>query len=111
MLWETLDECWKEVFRLSWESYKNGTIPVGAVILDENNDIVAKGRNVSYDKKSEHILAGTTIGHAEMVALIQLKKSDHPNIKNYRLYHPPKNTRVFRRGMNWERTPDILKMC
>ncbi len=86
MLWETLDECWKEVFRLSWESYKNGTIPVGAVILDENNDIVAKGRNVSYDKKSEHILAGTTIGHAEMVALIQLKKSDHPNIKNYRLY-------------------------
>ncbi len=86
MLWETLDECWKEVFRLSWESYKNGTIPVGAIILDENNDIVAKGRNVSYDKESEHILAGTTIGHAEMVALMQLKKSEHPNIKKYRLY-------------------------
>ncbi len=27
------------------------------------------------------------------------------------IYSPPKNTCVFRRGMNWERTPAILKMC
>ncbi len=86
MVWEKLDECWKEVFRQSWESYKNGTIPVGAVILNEKNEIVSKGRNVGYDSKCNHILAGTAMGHAEMLALMQLKKEEHPNIEKYKLF-------------------------
>ncbi|MBN2853334.1 MAG: nucleoside deaminase [Clostridia bacterium] len=85
-MWEKLDDNWKEVLRLSWEAYINGTIPVGAVIVNEKNEIVSKGRNMSYDDNIIHPLARTSMGHAEMVAMMNLKKNEHPNISGYKVY-------------------------
>ena len=86
MFWDNLNECWREVVEQSWESYKNNTIPVGAVILDENGNIISRGRNVLYDEQSGHLLAGSPLGHAEMVALSYLKKEGHPNVDKYSVY-------------------------
>jgi tRNA(Arg) A34 adenosine deaminase TadA len=40
-------DTWDEVFALMWEAYVAGTIPVGAVVLDESGTVVTRGRNAS----------------------------------------------------------------
>ncbi len=85
-MWNDLSLPWREVFIEAWESYKSDTIPIGAVIVDKNQNIISTGRNNIYDCDSEHILAGTCLGHAEINALMKLKKNEHPNINDYTLY-------------------------
>ncbi len=85
-MWQHLDTTWQQVFTLAWASYKRGTVPVGAVIKDSYNHTIATGRNKTYDPVSSHVLAGTCMGHAEMIALMQLEKKAHPNIDQYTLY-------------------------
>jgi len=85
-MWKDLNNNWKEVIKLSWESYVNNTIPIGAIIIDENDKIVSSGRNLVYEYSNKHPLAGTSMGHAEMVAMMKLKKKEHPNIDKYKIY-------------------------
>lgn len=85
-MFKDLEDAWKEVFKLAWESYKRDTIPIGAVIVDSMNEIVSIGRNRTYDELSSHILAGTCMGHAEMTAMMKIKKYEHPEINTYKMY-------------------------
>ena len=85
-MWNDINDNWKEVIKLSWESYINNTIPVGAIIVDENDKIISSGRNLTYEHSNEHPLAGTSMGHAEMIAMMKLKKKVHPNIDKYKIY-------------------------
>src|SRR5205823_5355576 len=43
--WARLDGPWREAFRLAWEAFGAGTIPIGAVVVDEKGTVVARGRN------------------------------------------------------------------
>ncbi|MBN4051162.1 MAG: hypothetical protein COA82_10930 [Alkaliphilus sp.] len=85
-MWNDLNVPWQEAFALAWESYKKKTIPIGAVIVDENQKIIARGRNRIFDLESSNWLAGTNMAHAEMTAMVQLKEGEHPNIRDYTLY-------------------------
>ncbi len=85
-MWKDISSPWKEVFRLAWEAYKRGTIPIGAIITDADGNIIAEGRNRIFDLESSNPLAGTYMAHAEMTAMMQLKTNDHPDIRNYILY-------------------------
>lgn len=85
-MWCDLNNIWKESFSLAWESYKNNTIPIGAVIVDDEGDIISRGRNRIFDYNDSNPLAGTYLAHAEMTAMLNLKEKDHPNIKRYTLY-------------------------
>lgn len=85
-MWSDLNNIWQEVFSLSWESFRKNTIPIGAVIVDENENIISRGRNRIYDLESKNPLAGSYMAHAEMTAMINLKVNDHPNVKRYKLY-------------------------
>lgn len=85
-MWSEVEKPWKEAFALAWESFRHNTIPIGAVIVDEYNNIISKGRNMIFDKITSNCLAGTTMAHAEMSAMIQLKREEHPNIRRYTLY-------------------------
>ena len=85
-MWCDLDEIWKEAFSLAWQSYKKNTIPIGAVIVDSEGNIISRGRNRIYDEVSNHPLAGTYMAHAEMTAMSTLKDKEHPNVKEYTLY-------------------------
>lgn len=85
-MWNRLDKPWQKAFALAWEAYKNGTIPIGAVIVDKNGNIVAKGRNKIFDTSSNHPMARTNMAHAEMDALFGLKGKDHPDVRTYILY-------------------------
>lgn len=85
-MWNNLDIPWKEAFELAWESYKKGTIPIGCVIVSKEGKIISKGRNQIFDTPSESPLAGTNMAHAEMNALLGLKETEHPDIREYILY-------------------------
>jgi tRNA(adenine34) deaminase len=81
-----LNYIWKEAFSLAWESYKKNTIPIGSVIVDENGNVISRGRNRIFDSTSSNPLAGTCMAHAEMTAMANLKEKEHPNIRRYTLY-------------------------
>ena len=85
-MWCDLSDIWKESFTLAWESFNKNTIPIGAVIVDSQDNIIAWGRNRIYDESSKNPLSGTYMAHAEMTAMITLKEKEHPDIKKYTLY-------------------------
>ena len=66
---------WDDVFELMWAAYAAGTIPVGAVVLDEAGSIVARGRNRILDEPGERGLARSRLAHAEINALAGLDSS------------------------------------
>jgi tRNA(Arg) A34 adenosine deaminase TadA len=63
---------WDDVFELMWAAYTTGTIPVGAVVLDEVGSIVARGRNRIVDEPGERGLGRSRLAHAEINALAGL---------------------------------------
>ncbi|MDP4088609.1 MAG: nucleoside deaminase [Bacillota bacterium] len=85
-MWSELSYIWKETIELAWESYRKNTIPIGAVIVNEQGDILSRGRNRIFDTESSNPLAGTCLAHAEMTAMLNLKEKEHPDIKKYTLY-------------------------
>jgi tRNA(adenine34) deaminase len=71
--WERLDSPWRAAFGLAWDAFADGTVPVGAVVVDENGTIVAEGRNrIFADSAPPKQIAGTRLAHAEVNALAQL---------------------------------------
>ena len=42
---ESLEPAWREAFELMWEAWRAGTIPVGAVLVDESGAVVRRARN------------------------------------------------------------------
>ena len=85
-MWRDLERPWQIAFEMAWDAYKNGSIPIGAVIVNAEGDIVSAGRNRRFDKDSSTPLVGTNMAHAEMDALFVLKEKEHPDIKSYILY-------------------------
>ena len=85
-MWKDLDMPWQEAFKAAWEAYKRGTIPIGSIIVTAKGEVVAKGRNRIFDDKSHNPLAGSNMAHAEMTAMLDLRGTEHPDIKKYILY-------------------------
>jgi tRNA(adenine34) deaminase len=70
---DSLDSPWREVLILGWEAYEAGSIPVGAVVVDDGGAILARGRNRIFEDPREGRLAGSRLAHAEINALAQLR--------------------------------------
>ena len=81
-MWNDISAAWKAAFEAGWESFKNGSIPIGAAICDENGSIICVGRN----RVREIRHGNDRIAHAETDCLSQLDTSAFPNVKNYTLY-------------------------
>src|SRR5207249_2357687 len=70
--WSGLAAPWRETVELAWEAYVAGTLPVGAVVVDEFGAIVGRGRNRIYGDLGDGALSGTRLAHAEVNALARL---------------------------------------
>jgi len=76
--WEFLDPPWQVAFELAWDAFLADTIPVGAVVVDENETVVVTGRNRVFEADAPtRQLAGTRLAHAEINALAQLPAGRH----------------------------------
>jgi tRNA(adenine34) deaminase len=70
--WDELPVPWPEVFSLMWEAYLAGTIPVGAVVVDETGEVVSRARNRTFDDPRNGHLGGSRLAHAEVNARVAL---------------------------------------
>jgi len=75
MLWNSLSPPWQTAVSLAWDAYCTGSLPIGAVIVDEDGRIVAQGRNSIHESESTLPLHGSRLAHAEMNALVALSQS------------------------------------
>ena len=77
-----IDTYWQSTLALAWESFKNNSLPIAAIIVDIHGNIVSSGRNQMH----ENTMKNRKLAHAEMNALLNLAYDDHPNIRQYILY-------------------------
>lgn len=81
-MWDEIAEPWKMAFLLGWEAFKNGSIPIGAVIIDEIGNTISMGRNRLYEQGT----LNPKIAHAETECLSKLDLSKYHNVKQYTLF-------------------------
>ncbi len=87
MTWNGLEFGWQMAFNKAWSAFCSNTIPIGAVILNEKNELVSFGQNMIFVEKTEEpVIYGSSLAHAEINAIVQLKRKEHPNIRSYTLY-------------------------
>lgn len=70
-LWDGLSEAWQVCLTLAWESYRQGSLPIAAVLVDAEGAVVARGRNRLRDWDGEpNVLHHHPLAHAEVNALL-----------------------------------------
>ena len=82
MKFSELDDIWKRIFEMEWESVCNKSKAIAAVIVDENGKIISVGRN----KIGETEIPNPRVSHAEVEAVRNLDINKYPNVKSYTLY-------------------------
>lgn len=80
---------WRECFLLAWESFRVGSIPVGAVLVGPDGAVVSRGRN----RFNEAVgppgeIAGSRIAHAEVNALATLPPGEYRDHVLYTTLEP-----------------------
>ncbi|NOH04353.1 MAG: nucleoside deaminase [Chloroflexi bacterium] len=65
---------WQAALEMAWEAYCAGTIPIGAVIVNSEGEVVARGRNRILDTFApDGQIYNDMLAHAEINALLSLK--------------------------------------
>lgn len=86
-MWERLTKPWNACFEEAWEAYRNGSIPIGAVLTNTYGEIVSRGRNRINEKTSpRNQVSSNRLAHAEINVLLQVNSIDSDDIKGYSLY-------------------------
>lgn len=81
-MFNELSKAWQSAFSAGWESFKNGSVPIGAVICDENEKVICTGRN----RINEITKGNNKIAHAETDCLLKLDTQKYPDLRSYTLY-------------------------
>jgi len=81
-MWTNLKKPWQLTTELAWQSFKSGSLPIAALIVDVDGNVVSTGRN----RILENIFKNRSMAHAEMLALMDLDYDAHPEIRKYTMY-------------------------
>jgi tRNA(Arg) A34 adenosine deaminase TadA len=68
---------WRRCLELAWESFVEGSTPVGSLVTGPSGEVVAEGRNRAFGPPGAG-LVGSAVAHAEMEALSQMPSGDYP---------------------------------
>ncbi len=81
-IWSNLSEPWRCCLEDAWQAYSHGSLPIAALVVDQDGRIVARGRNRIHEAVGEtgH-LHGHVLAHAELNALMNL---DHRRLDRHR---------------------------
>jgi len=78
-MWNQLTIPWRICIEEAWQAYCAGSLPVGAVITDTGNKVIARGRNRIFETAANEIcLFGNRAAHAEINALLALPYNFDP---------------------------------
>lgn len=79
-MWNDLEYGFQIAFNNAWEAYKNGSIPIGAAILNSSNTIMSTGKN-QINSEGDGIIKFHHLAHAEVNAILKLNETTDENIK------------------------------
>jgi tRNA(Arg) A34 adenosine deaminase TadA len=91
-VWNDLSTIWQVCLELAWESYHEGSVPIGAVLATPDGGILSRGRNrssvVSSIERTQII--GGPLAHAEINALLGLEErtDEYSSCELYTLVEP-----------------------
>jgi len=86
-MYQTLEKHWKVAFDLAFQSLLEGSIPIGAVIMNEHGDIVSTGRNLIFEKNEiPHQITNHPLAHAEMNAILKIENLYNQKEHIYHIY-------------------------
>lgn len=87
--WAQLTEPWRACLEEAWLSWCDGSAGVGAAIVDDDERIVARGRNRRHDPRGpDGSLVGTRLAHAEMCALAAMPPGSCEQHTLYTTFEP-----------------------
>jgi tRNA(Arg) A34 adenosine deaminase TadA len=80
---------WRECFLAAWESFRAGSIPIGAVLVGPDGVVVARGRNrLNEPTGPPGEVAGSFVAHAEFNALATLPPGEYGDHVLYTTLEP-----------------------
>lgn len=82
MRYNEIDQYWKRIFFLEWESVCEKSKAIAALIVSEDEGIISEGRN----KIGEQTIPNPRVSHAEVEAIRNLDIKKYPYVKSYTLY-------------------------
>ncbi|RSK27511.1 nucleoside deaminase [Bacillus sp. HMF5848] len=86
MNWSDIPYVWQECFNEAWMSFQEGSRPVGAIVIDEDENIIARGKSATFNDVSDSVIKYNELAHAEVNALLKLDNRVHKQVNNYALY-------------------------
>ncbi|WP_449539752.1 nucleoside deaminase [Ferdinandcohnia sp. Marseille-Q9671] len=84
--WSTIPTTWQQCFQEAWESFQEGSRPIGAVIVNAEDEIVARGKSAVFGELSDTVVSHNELAHAEMNAMLKLDNRIHNKVNKYTLY-------------------------
>jgi tRNA(adenine34) deaminase len=69
-MWSELSLAWQAALEEAWEASCAGCVPIGAVVVNANEEIIARGRNHVNDPGQPGQICGHKLAHAEINALL-----------------------------------------
>lgn len=86
MKWPEIPFVWQECFNEAWKSFQEGSRPIGALVTDEQNKIIARGKSAAFNTLTDSVVSNNELAHAEINALMKLDNRIHPIRNTYTLY-------------------------
>lgn len=75
-MWESLSFPWKVCFEEAWEAYCNGSIPIGAALVGNNDRLISRARNRINESSCPPLqTCSNKLAHAEINVLLQVDKT------------------------------------
>jgi len=72
-LWDRLSPPWQASLEEAWIAYCAGSVPIGAVVSDEQGNLLSRGRNRRHDSlEAGAYIHSSILAHAELNALLAL---------------------------------------
>lgn len=84
---DLMTSIWMACLQEAWDAYGAGSVPVGALFVDNTGRIIYRGRNrINESTAPSPFLSHTRLAHAEMNVLAQVSSDDYAHMANGTLY-------------------------
>lgn len=86
--WDDVPLLWQQCFQLAWDAHTGGSNPIGAVVADQEGNVVSTGKSAVRAPLDGVPVHYNELAHAEVNALLKLDNRQHPKAlaRHYTLY-------------------------
>jgi tRNA(Arg) A34 adenosine deaminase TadA len=86
MKWTEVPTIWQECFNVAWESFQEGSRPIGAVVVNDIGKVISTGKSATFNELSNTVISHNELAHAEVNALLKIDNRVHKKVTAYTLY-------------------------